>query len=91
MYSGDLLDLMLDAVFCVIVESHWLDDSSTANTLKKLLEVSRRGKPKVLFTTSGRSACLREELSISETLELEMLYPRGADVGLDRHEFWTAT
>jgi hypothetical protein len=87
----DLLDLVPNTVFCVIDGFQWLDDRSTDSYLKELLQVLRREKLKVLFTTTERSACLREELSTSETLRVDMLHPRDADLGLDHQEFWTTT
>ncbi|KAF5132765.1 hypothetical protein E5D57_003385 [Metarhizium anisopliae] len=66
----ELTELLPDVVFCVIDGLHWLDDTSTDKYLKELIHLLRGGKLKVLFTTSGRSACLREELSSSETLVL---------------------
>ncbi|KID95840.1 hypothetical protein MAJ_08236, partial [Metarhizium majus ARSEF 297] len=66
-----LTELLPDGVFCVIDGLHWLDDTSTEKYLKELIHFLRGSKLKVLLTTSGRSACLREELSVSDTFVLD--------------------
>ena len=87
---SDLLGLMPDAVLCVLDGFQWLDDRSTNKYLKGLLQVLRGDKLKVLFTTTGRSACLRQAISSSETLVVETLQPRSLAEGLDRQESWKA-
>lgn len=85
----ELTELMPDVVFCVIDGLHWLDDTSTEKYLKELIYVLRGNKLKVLFTTSGRAACLREELSVSETLVLETFGQNCATNALDGDAFET--
>ncbi|KAH0598309.1 hypothetical protein MHUMG1_03606 [Metarhizium humberi] len=66
-----LTELLPEKVFCVIDGLHWLDDTSTERYLKELIHLLRGSKLKTLFTTTGRAPCLREELSVSETLVLK--------------------
>lgn len=66
-----LTELLPEKVFCVIDGLHWLDDTSTERNLKELIHLLRGSKLKTLFTTTGRAPCLREELSVSETLVLK--------------------
>ena len=64
----DLLHLMPDKVFCVIDGLHWLDDRSTEDNMRQMIEVLRMSRFRVLFTTSGRSATLRQTILDSETI-----------------------
>ncbi|KAK5625865.1 hypothetical protein RRF57_001581 [Xylaria bambusicola] len=58
----DLLPLMPDTLFCIIDGLHWLDDESTTRCLEELVRTMRGSKMRVLFTTTGRSTCLRQQL-----------------------------
>ena len=84
----DLLELTSDSVLCVIDGFQRLDDGSTDGYLKEFLQALRKSKMKILFTTTGRSACLRDGVSTSETVIVDMLRSNNADLGLERHEFW---
>lgn len=72
-----LLELIPEGVLCVVDGLQWLDDRSTDKYLTKLLRELRAGKLKLLLTTTGRSACLRQEISTSDTVEVEILQPKG--------------
>ncbi len=74
--TRDMLELMPEPVFCVINGFHWLDDRSTDDSLEEFLQVLRTEKLKVLFTTTGRSACLQDGLSSAETVPVEILHTR---------------
>jgi hypothetical protein len=64
----DLAKLIPENTFCVVDGLHWIDGRSSEAFLKDLLKELRNNKLKVLFTTTGRSPCLREEIQASETL-----------------------
>ncbi|KAK4184800.1 hypothetical protein QBC35DRAFT_440674 [Podospora australis] len=70
---NDLLPLMPDAgkIFCIIDGLHWLEDRSTDELLTDFVEVMRRSRMKVLFTTSGRAPSLRESVSAEDTLVVD--------------------
>lgn len=56
-----------ETVFCVIDGLHWLDDKSTSESLALLVETLRyNSKLRVLFTTSGRSSCLLDDIDRDE-------------------------
>ncbi|EXU98462.1 hypothetical protein X797_008409 [Metarhizium robertsii] len=75
----ELTELMPDEVFCVIDGLHWLDDTSAEKYLKELIHLLR----------GSRAACLREELSVSETLVLETFGQNCATGALDDSAFET--
>jgi hypothetical protein len=79
----DLMTLIPKLILCVLDGVHLLDDRSTNRYLKKMFQVLLGGKLKVLFTTTGRSAGLSEAVSISDTLEVQSLRPRGPTETLD--------
>ncbi|KUI67665.1 hypothetical protein VM1G_03036 [Cytospora mali] len=62
----DLTTLSPGTIYCVIDGFHWLDDKTTDLALAQLVECLRGGRLKVLFTTSGRSGCLLENLEPEE-------------------------
>lgn len=69
-----LLDAVPAAnVYCIIDALHLMDDRRVEGSLRAFLSHLRRGdaKLRVLFTTSGRSACLAKELKTKETLALD--------------------
>ncbi|KAL1847380.1 hypothetical protein Daus18300_013965 [Diaporthe australafricana] len=71
----DLLDVVPAAtVFCIIDGLHLMDDARVEQSLRLFLQQLRSGdgKLRVLFTTSGRSACLSKELKIEETLVIDV-------------------
>lgn len=74
----DLVGLLIqNTVFCVIDGMHWLDDKSTDNPLRVLVESLRASnKVRLLFTTSGRSACLRGALRDVEVLVMDSFRPK---------------
>jgi len=72
----DLTELIPEGVLCVIDGLHWMDDRSTDKYLMDLVQKLRTGRMKVIFVTTGRSACLREQLSRVETVQIESLQPR---------------
>ncbi|KAI0487790.1 hypothetical protein F4859DRAFT_525824 [Xylaria cf. heliscus] len=69
----DLLPLMPDKILCVIDGLHWIDSGTTDRCLEELIQALRGTKLKVLFTTTGRSACLREQLYIDEIHQVETI------------------
>ncbi|KAI0858864.1 hypothetical protein F4860DRAFT_526744 [Xylaria cubensis] len=56
----DLIPLMPKKVYYIIDGLHWLDDRSTDRCLEELIQVMRDAKLIALFSTTGRSACLRQ-------------------------------
>lgn len=84
----DLLGLMVDGgVLCVLDGLHWLDDRSTDTYLEKLIDALRGDRLRVLFTTTGRSACLRRTISTANTF-VESLQSKGKTESLDRSKIW---
>ncbi|KAJ3576728.1 hypothetical protein NPX13_g3610 [Xylaria arbuscula] len=79
----DLLPLMPDTLLCVIDGLHWLDERSVTGYLEELLKAMRGSKMRVLFTTTGRSACLRQQLLADETYCVESQDLKGASRSLD--------
>ncbi|KAJ0123668.1 hypothetical protein J7T55_012135 [Diaporthe amygdali] len=82
----DLLNLVPAAtVFCFIDGLHLVDDKRVEESLQLFLRQLRRdnGKLRVLFTTSGRSACLAKELKVEETLMIDSYRKGSAAYGLD--------
>ncbi|KAF5008483.1 hypothetical protein FDECE_5242 [Fusarium decemcellulare] len=55
----------------VIDGLHWLDGRETEESLRGLVKCLRRGNLRVMFTTSGRSGVLLEELTPEERVEVE--------------------
>lgn len=83
----DLLTLVPDLTFCVIDGLDWLDDRSTDLYLLEFLTMMRNSKLKVLFTTTRRSACLRERVFSAETIQVDLLHPASPNLALDRYMF----
>ncbi|KAK7914152.1 hypothetical protein PG985_011855 [Apiospora marii] len=79
---GDVLKILNMQLLCVVDGLHWLDDRSTNNILFELVETLRNSSTKLLFTTTGRSACLQQGVSRMEKLTIESLNARGSDVRL---------
>ncbi|KAI0141733.1 hypothetical protein GGR57DRAFT_508995 [Xylariaceae sp. FL1272] len=73
----DLLSLMPDTLLCVIDGLHWLDDRSTHCYLDELVSAMQSSKMRVLFTTTGRAACLRKQLTTRDTFVVEATDLRG--------------
>lgn len=71
----DLTELIPEGVLCAIDGLHWMGDRSTDKYLMDLVQKLRTGRMKVIFVTTGRSACLREQLSRAETVRVESLQP----------------
>ncbi|KAJ4410999.1 hypothetical protein N0V82_009103 [Gnomoniopsis sp. IMI 355080] len=67
----DVLSVVSGTVFCVIDGLHWLDSRSTDAPLADLLQVLRNDHLRILFTTTGRSGCLLEDLGREETCSLQ--------------------
>ena len=78
----DVLSILPSTVFCVVDGLSWLDDRSTNDHLKKLLRVLRKKNLKVLFTTTGRSSCLLEELDLDERQKVNFTQLEGVDMRL---------
>lgn len=71
----DLSSVMSRVVFCVIDGLHWLDSRRTEMPLVELLRIFRTEGLRVLFTTSGRSGCLLDDLEREEICSLQDLSP----------------
>ncbi|KAI0551807.1 hypothetical protein F4679DRAFT_124737 [Xylaria curta] len=84
----DLIPLMPDTILCVIDGVHWLDNRSTDGCLEELVQAMRGTKLRVLFTTTGRSACLRQQLYTSEMYCIETMDSKDSDWSLDRENLW---
>ncbi|TPX07434.1 uncharacterized protein E0L32_002096 [Thyridium curvatum] len=67
---ADLLSLVPGTAFCVIDGIHWLDSQRADKYLRAFVEVLRNSTMKIMFTTSGRSGCLLEEIPVSETIQV---------------------
>ncbi|KAH8170875.1 phytanoyl-CoA dioxygenase family protein [Sarocladium implicatum] len=57
-----------DKVFCVVDGMNWLDDRRTQGYIQQLVEVLRTCGFRVLLTTSGRAAALRQATTKQEAL-----------------------
>ncbi len=79
----DLLPLMPDTLLCIIDGLHWLDDQSTTGCLEELVQTLRGTKLRVLFTTTGQSTCLRQQLSADEIHRVETLDLKETNWSLD--------
>ena len=79
----DLLPLTPDTLLCIIDGLHWLDERSVTKCLEELIKTMRGTKMRVLFTTTGRSACLRHQLSADDTYCVETQDLKGASWSLD--------
>ncbi|KAI0432788.1 hypothetical protein F5Y09DRAFT_339345 [Xylaria sp. FL1042] len=84
----DLIPLMPDTLLCVVDGFHWLDDQSTAKCLEELVQAMRGTKMRVLFTTTGRSACLREQLKTNEIHHVESIDMKETNWSLGRDNPW---
>lgn len=82
----DLQELLPGKTFFVIDGLQWLDDSSTSEHLRHLVDSLRSDKLKVLFTTSGRSRCLLDRLSREEMLILDTPMRRNLSSSWDFEE-----
>lgn len=81
----DLLDVVPAAtVYCIIDGLQLMDDRRVEGPLRAFLQGLRggNGKLRVLFTTSGRSACLSKELEVEETLVIDAFRKGVATHGL---------
>ncbi|KAJ4355595.1 uncharacterized protein N0V89_003615 [Didymosphaeria variabile] len=72
----DVQSVLPGKVYCVIDGVQWLDDSSTSICMTELVDLLRLENLKVLFTTSGSSRSLLENL---EREELHLLGGRSAE------------
>lgn len=79
----DVLGTVPGIVFCVIDGLHWLDAKSTDVPLTQLLHVLRKDGVRVLFTTSGRSGCLLDEVLREETHSMHDMSPQRAALDLN--------
>lgn len=68
----DLITLGPDTVLCVIDGFHWLDDRSTFQYSEEFYTVLLEKRLKVLFTTTGRSACLYDNVPGPAIVDVEM-------------------
>ncbi|KAI1383575.1 uncharacterized protein F4822DRAFT_81891 [Hypoxylon trugodes] len=84
----DLLALMPGTILCVIDGFQWLGDRDTEPYLEELIQTIRGSQLQCLFTTTGRSACLRRELESTETMAIEMTDLRVDSWGLGRNNSW---
>ncbi len=84
---GDLVPLVPDSVLCVVDGFQWLGDRSTDTYLGEFVRALRREKLKILFTTTGRSACLRHEIPNPETVAVEPMQLRGLVERLELQPF----
>lgn len=71
----DLVQLVSGGAICVIDGLHWLDDRSTEVYLEEFFGVLREGKLRVVFTTTGRSACLHNEILPLDMVEVKVGQP----------------
>lgn len=69
----DLVALMPDKLCCVIDGLHWIDTAMSERLLRDLLKELRNDKFKLLITTTGRSATLRNEVYAFETVHIDKL------------------
>jgi hypothetical protein len=69
---ADVLRILDRQVLCIIDGVHWLDDRSTDDIVADLIEVLRRSKAKILFTTSRRASSLTRSLGRTETITINM-------------------
>ncbi|OTB06590.1 hypothetical protein M426DRAFT_72113 [Hypoxylon sp. CI-4A] len=87
----DLLSLIPNVTLCVIDGFHWLDDRSTKKYLEEFIQVLRASNVRCLFTTTGRSACLRGQMQTPEIVTIETVDLREASWGLDRNNSWAVS
>jgi hypothetical protein len=78
----DFFPLLPATVLIVIDGLHWLDDRSTVSYIDELPETLKSGRFKLLLTSNGRSACLRKQVSSSETVTMEELDAKNPTRGL---------
>lgn len=60
-----------DKVFCIVDGMHWLDDRRTLSHIQQLIEVLRATGFRILLTTSGRAAALRQATTKHEAMLVE--------------------
>ncbi|KAI2776154.1 hypothetical protein F4815DRAFT_485338 [Daldinia loculata] len=84
----DLLSLMPDTMLCIIDSFQWLDDRTTTIYLEELVQAIRKTELKCLFTTTGRSTCLIEQLQTAETVVIESIDMRQGPCALGRNNSW---
>ncbi|KAK7994264.1 hypothetical protein PG991_015852 [Apiospora marii] len=77
---GDVLNILDMQLLCIIDGLHWLDDRSTNTILSELVKTLRNSRTKVLFTTTGRTACLQKDVGRTEKLTIKSLKQRGSDI-----------
>jgi hypothetical protein len=85
---SDLLELMPKGVYVVLDGLHWLEDQSAESFLRAWIRTLKNSKLKVLFTSSGRSAVLRDELSDDEAFLIEDMASPDALFPLSRRHVW---
>jgi hypothetical protein len=69
---GDLLPHLPNPTFCVIDSLHLLDDRTAAQDLQALFQVLLDApNVRLLFTTTGRSACLADNISLDEQVHVD--------------------
>jgi len=82
----ELDHLLPDAVLCIVDGLHWLDDSNTEIYLKDLVNVLMSSRKfRILWTTSGRSSCLRDLIPTSDVVYVSTM--KSTVGGLDRDMF----
>jgi hypothetical protein len=68
----DLLPHLPNPTFCVIDGFQWLDDRTTVQDLQALFQALRSAaNVRLLFTTTGRSACLADSISRDEQVDVD--------------------
>lgn len=82
--------LMPSTVYVIIDGVHWLDDRSVAPMQKQLISFLREhgDKLRALFTTSGRSGVLLEEINTNDHIHLDEGMLQGYGIALDRSSFF---
>lgn len=82
----DLVPLMPETVYVIVDGLHWLDDSSTDTMMEEFLSCLKKlgGNLHVLFSTSGRSGVLLEELDVDECVGVQNDLLHGEALILDR-------
>jgi hypothetical protein len=78
---SDVFKILDMQVICVIDGFHWLDDRETDGVIMDLIKVIRQAPVKALFTTTGRTACLKRSVDRTETVQMAQS-DRGSDVRL---------
>ncbi|KAI1321382.1 hypothetical protein F5Y16DRAFT_413764 [Xylariaceae sp. FL0255] len=84
----DLLSLIPEPIFCVVEGLHWLDDRSTLGCLEEFVRAVKATKMRGLFTTTGRSACLRKQVHSQDTLIIRPADLKGGAWGTVKEKSW---